>query len=76
LATVVGATAGNAASTDLVDLQLTAQFALNGVAGALTCVLAGEIDIDREDLVDRLTDLLFTTINGARCPQTAVSMRR
>ncbi|TMS51146.1 TetR family transcriptional regulator [Mycobacterium sp. DBP42] len=76
LATVVGATASNAARAELVDLQLTAQFALNGVAGALTCVFTGEIEVDREDLVERLTDLLFTTINGARSPHKPVSVRQ
>lgn len=72
LAALVGATASNAASAELVDLQLTAQYALHGVAGALTCVLSGEIDVDREYLVDRLTELLFMTINGARSPNAAV----
>jgi hypothetical protein len=53
----------------LLDIPLTAQFVLNGVAGALTAVLTGEINTDRGYLVDRLTDLLFTTINGVRSPQ-------
>jgi AcrR family transcriptional regulator len=68
-AALVRAVASNAAHAELLDIPLTAQFVLNGVAGALTAVLTGEINTDRGYLVDRLTDLLFTTINGVRSPQ-------
>ncbi|MEZ0052421.1 AcrR family transcriptional regulator [Mycobacterium sp. MAA66] len=68
-ATLIGIVAKNAANAELLDIQLTAQYVLHGVAGALTAVFTGEIDIEREHLVDRLTDLLFTTINTV--PQRA-----
>jgi len=61
--TLVSAAASNAASAELLDIQLTAQFVNSGVAGVLISVLTGEIEIDRDYLVDRLTDLLFLTIN-------------
>jgi len=66
--TLISMAATNAASAELLDIKLTAQFVNSGVAGVLISVLTGEIDIDRDYLVDRLTDLLFITINTAPAP--------
>jgi len=70
IAALVGHVARNTAGVDaeLLDLQITTQFVIGGVGEALTAVLLGEIETERDHLVDRLTDLLFVTLNGARQP--------
>ena len=58
----------NAAEGLPVDLRLTAQFLIGGVAHALGAVLQGDIDADREELVDVLVDL-FLTVNESAALQ-------
>ncbi|MDQ6526173.1 TetR/AcrR family transcriptional regulator [Nocardioides sp. LHD-245] len=47
-----------------VELRLTAQFLIGGVAHALGAALQGDIVVERDRLVDVLVDL-FLTVNGA-----------
>ena len=44
---------------ELLDDRLAAHFVIGGVSESLAAVLAGEVDAERDQLVDRLTDLLF-----------------
>ena len=48
-----------------VDLRLRAQFLIGGVAHTLGAVLQGDLDVERERLVDVLVDL-FVTVNAGR----------
>ncbi|WP_436701462.1 TetR/AcrR family transcriptional regulator [Nocardioides sp. BYT-33-1] len=47
-----------------VELRLTAQFLIGGVAHALGAVLQGDIGVERDRLVDVLVEL-FATVNGS-----------
>ncbi|WGX96575.1 TetR/AcrR family transcriptional regulator [Nocardioides sp. L-11A] len=47
-----------------VELRLTAQFLIGGVAHTLGAALQGDIAVERDRLVDVLVDL-FLTVNGA-----------
>ena len=50
-----------AQSGDLpAGLQLTAHFLIGGVAHAFAAVLEGDVDVDREELVDVLVELFLT----------------
>jgi AcrR family transcriptional regulator len=67
-------TAGHAGSmTDEFDydaadprVRLTAQFAIGGLVETLTAVLQGELDGDRQVLVDDLTELFVSAVNAIR----------
>lgn len=54
---------------DVLEERLAAHFVIGGVSEALAAVLAEEIDIDRSQLIDRLTALLFGATLGSRSPQ-------
>lgn len=50
-----------APSADLpAGLRLTAHFLIGGVAHAFAAVLEGDVDVDREELVDVLVELFLT----------------
>lgn len=49
-----------------VNLRVTAQFLIGGVAHALGAVLQGDLDVDREELVDVLVDLFLTVDRSLR----------
>lgn len=60
---------GGPGDRELLEDRLAAHFIIGGVSEALAAVLAGEIDIDRSHLIDRLTALLFGVTVGSRSPQ-------
>ncbi|GAA4816314.1 TetR/AcrR family transcriptional regulator [Nocardioides caeni] len=50
-------------------LRVTAQFLIGGVAHALGAVLHGDLETDREELVDVLVDLFLTVDRSLRSPR-------
>lgn len=52
------------------DLRVTAQFLIGGVAHALGAVLQGDLDVERDELVDVLVDLFLTVHRSLRSGRT------
>ncbi|MDR3664788.1 MAG: TetR/AcrR family transcriptional regulator [Mycobacterium sp.] len=63
---IVAGLSGSDEDPQSLDLRLAAQFVIGGVAEALTAALIGAIVVDREQLIDKLNDLLFASLRGIR----------
>jgi AcrR family transcriptional regulator len=65
----------NAGSDGLpLELRLTAQFLIGGVAHAFSAALQGEVAVDRERVVDVLTDLFVAVDRGVIRPLGGATM--
>ena len=65
---IIAGLSGSDDDPQSLGLRLAAQFVTGGVAEAMTAALTGTIVVDREQLIDKLNDLVFASLRGFRAP--------